>query len=202
MRGAATVRSLGGGGMVAVLQCAICLTSIVANMTTPSLALSDATPFPLQSSPVLPDSIRAGWFGLDEHVVDGYEVWPFHDRRWYPREDAGNWAHVTRQLMFESIQRCVAHAVGASRSGSLAPHEPYASDQVFRHLHVCASECARELYKLGQDGDRAVAFILAGAVAAAEPDTLHPAVLRAIADWCRDAQGATPADALSRPVDL
>ncbi|HEY5060253.1 MAG TPA: hypothetical protein VII52_01905, partial [Gemmatimonadaceae bacterium] len=87
--------------------------------------------------------------------------------------------------MFESIQRCVAHAVGAPGSGSVAPREPYASDQVFRHLHACASECARELYKLGQDGDRVVAFMLAGAIAAAEPDTLHPAVLRAIAEWCR-----------------
>ena len=188
--------------MVAVLQCVACLTSVANQMTIPSPAPANATTCSAQASPVIPESIRAGWFGLDEHVIDGYEVWPFHDRRWYPREDAGNWVHVTRQLMFDSIQRSVSQAIGAPGNGADAPREPDASDRVFRHLHVCASEHARELYKLGQDGDRVVALMLAAAAAAAEPDALHPAVVRAIAEWCRDVHGRPSADALRRSVDL
>ena len=143
----------------------------------------------------VPDSTRAGWSGLEERMGEGYDAWPFHDRRWYPRDDAGRWASVTRELMFDSIQRCVARALGAPHDEDSAPHELLSSDEVFRHLHACASACARELYSLGQDCDGVVAFMLAGATAAADPDSLHPAVLRAIAEWCREVERTPGSDA-------
>lgn len=163
-------------------------------MTTLPRGLTGAPKLSSTAGAPVPDSTRAGWSGLEECVVEGYDAWPFHDRRWYPRDDAGRWVHVTRELMFDSIQRCIARAVGAPHNEDSAPQELLSSDEVFRHLHACASACARELYRLGQDCDGVVAFMLAGATAAADPDSLHPAVLRAIAEWCREVQRTPGAD--------
>lgn len=123
-----------------------------------------------------------------EHAAAVSAGWPSLDRRWYPVDDPDDWAYVTRHLLFDSIRRCIAHAIGAPLRVDVAPHELHVSDDVFRHLHACARACAQELYALGQDGDGVVATILAGAVAAAKPNELHPAVIRAIEQWCREAR--------------
>jgi hypothetical protein len=115
---------------------------------------------------------------------------PFPDRRWSPTDDPAEWVRATRQFMFDSIRGCVARAIGPVPDGE--PQGIDLSDEVFRRLHACTLTSARALYALGQDGDAAAALILAGAEAAAEPDELHPAVLRAIEQWCRDAQTISP----------
>jgi hypothetical protein len=92
--------------------------------------------------------------------------------------------------MFESIRACIAHAIGAPIRDGIAPHELRASDDVFRQLHECAERCSHTLLCLGQDRDGAVAMVLAAARDAAEPDELHPAVLGAIEQWCREAESA------------
>jgi hypothetical protein len=127
-----------------------------------------------------------------EHAASVAAEWPSLDRRWYPVDDRDDWAYITRNLLFDSIRRCIAHAIGAPVRTDMAPHELHVSDDVFRHLHACAQACAQELYALGQDGDGVVKTILAGAVAAAKPNELHPAVIRAIEHWCREV-GDSPA---------
>jgi hypothetical protein len=164
-------------------------------MITLPRGLTDTSSLSPTVGPAIPDFTREGWSSLEARAGEGYDAWPFHDRRWYPHDDAGRWVHVTRELMFDSIQRCIARAVGAPHDEDSAPHELLSSDEVFRHLHACASACARELYSLGQDCDGVVAFMLAGATAAADPDSLHPAVLRAIAEWCREVERTPGTDA-------
>jgi hypothetical protein len=157
-------------------------------MKTLPQGLTGAPSFSSTTGAAFPGAHSAGCSGLGERVGESYDAWPFHDRRWYPHDDPSRWVYVTRELMFDSIRRCIARAVGAPHDEDSASHELLSSDEVFRHLHACTSACARELYSLGQDCDGVVGFMLAGATAAADPDSLHPAVLRAIAEWCREAE--------------
>jgi hypothetical protein len=116
------------------------------------------------------------------------------DRRWYPIANRAEWIFITRRRMFESVRACVAHAIGRPLEGDITPHSLSVSDAVFRELHHCVEACSRELYAVGQDEDGVVAMVLAGAAAAADPDELHPAVIRAMDQWCREArQGAAEA---------
>ncbi|HEY5060106.1 MAG TPA: hypothetical protein VII52_01160 [Gemmatimonadaceae bacterium] len=135
-----------------------------------------------------PGSASESSAGSPEHAASLAAAWPALDRRWYPVDDPDDWAYITRHLLFDSIRRCIAQAIGAPVRTDIAPHELHVSDDVFRHLHSCAQACAQELYALGQDGDGVVKTILAGAVAAAKPNELHPAVIRAIEQWCREAR--------------
>jgi hypothetical protein len=114
-------------------------------------------------------------------------VHKFVDRRWYPTDDPATWAQATRESMFASIRRCVAHAIGVPLRAGMVPHELVASDEVFQQLYSCASSCARSLQTMGLPDTRTVAMVVAAAIAAAEPDELPPAVLAAIEEWCREA---------------
>jgi hypothetical protein len=115
-----------------------------------------------------------------------------HDRRWYPADDESQWVNTTRTHLFDLIQRCMTLAIGAPISHGIAPADLEASDDVFRHLHACTEACAAALYRLGQEPEHVVEVVLAGAAAAADPDELHPAVIGAISQWCRDAAGHRP----------
>lgn len=168
-------------------------------MTNPSIPPTPpqpGTPYSPSLDPLRADSRRIDWFGPDEDVAGRLDVWPFHDRRWYPAGDPARWVHVTRQLMFDSIQRCVAQIVVAPICEGATPGGLHSSDDVFRRLHACAEACAKQLYALGQDEDQVAALVLSGAAAAADPVELHPAVKQAIEQWCRDAH-ESPADRAS-----
>lgn len=109
------------------------------------------------------------------------------DRRWNPVENPEEWERTTRDSIFESIRRCVSHAVYGSLSADTKPHELFASDAVFQELHICAEAYARGLYALGHDHDSAVAVIVAAAKRACAPDELHSSVVSALGQWCREA---------------
>jgi hypothetical protein len=109
------------------------------------------------------------------------------DRRWHPVENPEEWENTTRQSIFESIQRCVTHAVYGSLSNATQPHELHASDTVFQELHICAEAYARGLYALGHNPDSAAAVIVAAARQACAPIELHASVVSALQQWCREA---------------
>jgi hypothetical protein len=109
------------------------------------------------------------------------------DRRWSPTGDHGEWARTTRQSVFEAARRCVSHAMYASLRGDMHPHELHASDVVFRELHVCVQAYSRALSALGQPEESSVGLIVAAARQASEPDDLHPSIVSAIEQWCREA---------------
>ena len=105
------------------------------------------------------------------------------DRRWRPSGDAAEWTQRTRDSIFESAKRCVAHAM-LLRSDSVAGNaQP--SDTVLRELRVCTVAYAKALYALGQSPDGAAALILAAARRAVQPEELGPSVATAIDHWCR-----------------
>lgn len=109
------------------------------------------------------------------------------DRRWHPIENPEEWENTTRQSIFESIQRCVTHAVYGSLSTATQPHELHASDAVFQELHICAEAYARGLYALGHNPESAAAVIVAAAKRACAPTELHASVVSALQQWCREA---------------
>jgi hypothetical protein len=110
------------------------------------------------------------------------------DRRWYPKGDPAEWQRTTRQSMFVSVRTCVADAIRSPVPNDLCPHDLYGSDDIFRNLCACVRAYARALFDLGQNDDGAVKMIVAAAQEAARPEELHPAILGAIAQWCREAR--------------
>lgn len=109
------------------------------------------------------------------------------DRRWYPAADPAEWALTTRAAIFESVRRCVGHALYHSLQGEIHPRELEVSDAVFRELHSCTQSYAKALYTIGQKPDGVVALIVAAAREASQPDELHPCVVSALEEWCREA---------------
>ena len=115
---------------------------------------------------------------------------PPEDRRWHPPGDPGEWIQRTRQSIFDSVRRCVSHALYASLRSDSSPHEVHASDAVFRELHVCTQAYARALYALGQNEDGAAGLIVAAAREAVQPEELHASLVAAIDQWCREEHAA------------
>jgi len=109
------------------------------------------------------------------------------DRRWHPVENREEWEKTTRQSVFDAIRRCVSHAIYGSLTAATQPHELYASDTVFQELHICAEAYARGLYALGHNPESAAAVIVAAARQASAPNELHPSVVSALEQWCREA---------------
>jgi hypothetical protein len=109
------------------------------------------------------------------------------NRRWQPAMDPAEWERRTRESIFRSVRLCVAHALYASLSTEIHPDELHASDTVFRELHGCSHEYACALYALGQEPDEASRLIVAAATEAAAPTQLHPAIVSALEEWCREA---------------
>ena len=107
------------------------------------------------------------------------------DRRWRPAGDAAEWVERTRDSIFESAKRCVAHAMTLRSEGPADQALP--SDTVLRELRVCTVAYAKALYALGQTPDGAAALILAAARRAVQPEELGPSVVAAIDRWCREA---------------
>jgi hypothetical protein len=109
------------------------------------------------------------------------------DRRWYPVGDAGEWERTTRESVFESVRKCMSHAIYPSLSTEVSSRELHASDAVFRELHLCAQGYARALYDLGQGPDGAARLIVAAAKEAAAPFELHASIVSALQQWCHEA---------------
>jgi hypothetical protein len=106
------------------------------------------------------------------------------DRRWRPAGDAAEWVERTRDSIFESAKRCVAHAMSLRSDEPAGQGQP--SDAVLRELRVCTVAYAQALYALGQTPDGAAALILAAARRAVQPEELGPSVATAIDRWCRE----------------
>jgi hypothetical protein len=85
------------------------------------------------------------------------------DRRWYPTGDRDGWPLTTHTAIFDSVRRCVAHALYSTLPDDVHPHELQVSDTVFRELHVCTQAYAKALYAIGQKTDGASALIVAAA---------------------------------------
>jgi hypothetical protein len=113
------------------------------------------------------------------------------DRRWYPAGNPVEWASTTRQVVFVSARRCIAHAIAVGLRADAPAEELYASDAMFRELHICVDAYARGLFALGQTEEGTIGLIVAAAREAAEPAEIHLAVLVAIERWCRDARVPT-----------
>ncbi len=109
------------------------------------------------------------------------------DRRWYPTGERDAWVLSTRTSIFESIRRCVTHAMYSSFAVVAHPHELQASDAVFRELHVCTQAYSKALFAIGQGPSGASALIIAAAREAAQPDELHPCIVSALEQWCQEA---------------
>ena len=114
------------------------------------------------------------------------------DRRWRPAGDAAEWVERTRDSIFESAKRCVAHAMSLRGDAPAVQGQP--SDTVLRELRVCTVAYAQALYALGQTPDGAAALILAAARRAVQPEELGPSVVSAIDQWCRKAGSDGGAD--------
>lgn len=112
------------------------------------------------------------------------------DRRWYPAGDPVEWVRSTRQTVFESATRCIAHAMAKAVGPNARPEELLASDKVFQELHICVDAYARGLFVLGQPADGVVGLILMAARDAAPTGELHPAIAAAIEQWCREADAS------------
>jgi hypothetical protein len=107
------------------------------------------------------------------------------DRRWRPTGDAAEWVERTRDSIFASATRCIAHAMSLRSDAPAGQSQP--SDTVLRELRVCTEAYAKALYALGQTPDGAAALILAAARRAVQPEELQPPVVTAIDRWCREA---------------
>jgi len=127
--------------------------------------VNERSPEHVQPNPVQPNQVAA-------------------DRRWRPSGDAAEWVERTRDSIFESAKRCVAHAMSLHSDGPAGQAQP--SDAVLRELRVCTVAYAQALYALGQTPDRAAALILAAARRAVQPEELGPSVATAIDRWCRE----------------
>jgi hypothetical protein len=81
--------------------------------------------------------------------------------------------------VFDSAKRCIAHVFDS-------PGGAHGSDSNFQELHICVVAYARGLYALGQTEEGVIGLILGAARQAADTDTLHPAIVASIQDWCRE----------------
>lgn len=109
------------------------------------------------------------------------------DRRWHPDLNPAEWERATRQSIFDSVRRCVGHAMYPELRLGMPAAELQVSDAVFRELHICTQSYARALYALGQRPENAAGLIIAAAREAAAPNALHPCVVAALEQWCREA---------------
>lgn len=124
---------------------------------------------------------------MESHTL--YESLP--DRRWHPIENPLEWAHATRQAIFDSSRRCIAHAMTIAAKPGADPDEFFATDDTFRELHICVMAYARGFYALGRTEAGALSMILAAGEDAALPGRLHPAIALAMEQWCHEARASS-----------
>jgi hypothetical protein len=109
-----------------------------------------------------------------------------NDRRWYPVGNPVEWAHTTREQIFQAVTRCIGHALDN-------PYASFVADQTFLELHNCVSGYACGLYALGQTEEGVVALVFEAAKHACHPGELHPAIVAALGQWCREAHASRTA---------
>jgi hypothetical protein len=95
-----------------------------------------------------------------------------------------------RQAAVSTARGCLQQALKTELREDAKRNDLYASDEVFRDLNACVSQCTGVLRSLGDGEDVVVQMILQTLDAAAAPNEPHPALRGAVEEWCRHAYRA------------
>ena len=107
------------------------------------------------------------------------------------QSEAARAAEDARQVAIANARRCLQQALKTELRDDAKRNDLYASDEVFRDLNACVSQCTGVLRSLGDAEDVVVQMILHTLDAAAAPNEPHPALRGAVEEWCRHAYRAT-----------
>ncbi len=104
------------------------------------------------------------------------------------------WANAiaARRTIVGSARRCIVSAISSRLPDDASPGELYASDETFRQLSNCISEYAHAIGSLGDGTESGLGLILAAVTEAAAPYEPHPALMRAVEQWYREALETIP----------